>query len=813
MVHKHKIILLIVVLLLGGKVKTKDQNLMYINDEYLTKNFLAKIPLNDQAKTTYVNQSHFLFGDLQNFIEKYRYSKSIELSGFKELFSFTLTKKSLVELFFPRAKFGQNFQIENYISTNQMDIKMFDLKFLNLSSNGLQEAFLEDYSINFNQSVHSTLFDFVVKNYFSKVRVLKLSFNSIKTLKRDHFDIFSGDSDMPSNLEGLMLDNNNLKSLKYDTFYDLKNLKFLDLSSNGLKLVHPLTFSYPYFARSLFYLNLRDNRLSAVYNGMNGSFANLAHFYIDKNLDIQCDCGLEWMWRQRNQIQIDFDCSRINLCNLDQEPALFINNKNLDESSDISVIRNASKSWFAWTVFVDHLPPVIPYPYLISNDSKHNRNLISKLENQEKHVYYSWLFEDVVLNCSNKNETNNETTESAIIWKTQFGYFGNFDQINDSNHKIFKAFYTFNKLTKIHKHKKLKISDKFSAGSQSEIYINSDNNLVITKMRQVISGTFVCLSVSQDGTSSYEYKILVREGVSEYFIYSLFVSIISMIIPSILGLIICGICEYQADKNYPMTPPCYPTPMAITPPNFDFNEWMANAASYLPNLNIHETLDQVSKSLRRGMEKASVTVKSLGMTSGAYIYSMYEQSSQRLYDLKQYVPNINVPSINLNLPTMKYPPMGQLANRMRTGMGNMFWQFREFCGSSDLTHTPSIVDIQSDCSASSAVGRAYFMDQLNIKDNSRVNHGNLYRFLHLIKEESKIDKKLEPNLDGVIQSSLVTEVTEEIKPSTSGYQESKFCPNLNAKNEPSLCNIDDESLSNSIKDEIRIIDEVGLEHQ
>jgi hypothetical protein len=130
------------------------------------------------------------------------------------------------------------------------------------------------------------------------------------------------------------------------------------------------------------------------------------------------------------------------------------------------------------------------------------------------------------------------------------------------------------------------------------------------------------------------------------------------------------------------------------------------------------------------MEKASVTVKSLGVTSSAYIYSMYEQSSQRWSDIKQYVPTLNVP--NLTLPTMRYPAnMGQLANRMRMGMGNVFIHFREFCGTTDMTHTQSIVDLDAETNASSAVPRNYILDEL--KQHS--NRSNYYRLDFLLLSE------------------------------------------------------------------------------
>ncbi|CAF0904419.1 unnamed protein product [Brachionus calyciflorus] len=771
---------LIILLLLAFFFNLIQSELLYINDEYIKKNYLSDLSLNDRKSITFGQTPDLTLSNLQLTLQNdnYRYSKSIEISGFKSLVLLNSTKEpslNLIELFFPLGNYTHKNQIENLINSNRLDLNRFDLRHLNLSSNNFDESFLNGYSLKNIHNSHSTLFDLVLRKYFSKIYVLNLSFNRIQILQREHFELFSsGDSNkIPTNLEVIFLNNNELSSIKHDTFYDLKNLKFLDLSSNRLKIIHPLLISYS----NLNYLNLRFNNLKGVFNGLNGTLQNLTHFYLDGNKDLKCDCGLEWLWQRKNEINIDFNCGE-NFC-LNEEPNLFVNNENLDESSEISIIRKASKTWFGWTVFTDDLPPLIPYPYLISNQTKPEKELITQLENQEKHVYHSWLFSDVILKCSNRNESDYDNTESIILWKTQYGYFSNLNEfdidlasINKTSLNSYKIFYKFNKLTKIYKNKTIRISEKLGALSKSVIYVNEENNLVITNMRNLVSGPFVCLSINENDVKSYEYNILVRTGVSEYFIYSLFVSLISMIIPSIIGLIICCICEYQVDKNYPMTPPCYPTPMASTPPNFDFNEWMANAASYFPNLNIQETLEQVSKRLRKGMEKASVTVKSLGMTSTAYIYSMYEQSSQRWYDLKQYVPNINVPSINLslNLPNMRYPPMGQLANRMRIGMGNMFWQFREFCGSNDLTHTPSIVDIQADCSASNAVGKTYIMDQFNLHDNNRLNQENFYRFLDMIKEENKMDRENQEN--------NLNECRDESKPCTSGLNNGRIYPSM-----------------------------------
>ncbi len=421
----------------------------------------------------------------------------------------------------------------------------------------------------------------------------------------------------------------------------------------------------------------------------------------------------------------------------------------------------------------------------------------------EKHVFHAWRLKDVVLECSNLDPDKNDTDDSnsTIIWKTQYGYFGNIDtdlieslkgekdhlkhpNSSNANYNSFKVFYKMNKLTKISKNLSVVIGKYFGAETKSDFYVNNKSQLIVTNFRQPLAGPYTCISINENGIRMYEYDMHVRTGVNEYFIYSLFVSLISMIIPSFFGMIICCYCEYEADKNYPMTPACYPTPMANTPPNFDFNEWMANAAKYLPNvnLNIHDTLEQVNKKLRKGVEKATVTVKSLGLTSHAYLNSMYEQSTQRWSEMKGYRPSINMPT--LNLPSMKYPPVGQLANRMRMGVGNMLLQMREFCGTNDLTHTRSFNNLETDTNAFNQIGSTF----INIEqfDNSKPksshhHHGhsrlnsqyqNFYRFLHLMRETRNGHQISESesttpdsHQDDAIESSMSN--PNEIKPSTS----------------------------------------------
>ena len=107
--------------------------------------------------------------------------------------------------------------------------------------------------------------------------------------------------------------------------------------------------------------------------------------------------------------------------------------------------------------------------------------------------------------------------------------------------------------------------------------------------------------------------------------------------------------------------------------------------------------------------------------------------------MKSFVPTLNMP--NVSMPTMRYPPMGQLANRMKSGVGNMFVQLREFCGTSDLNHTASMVDLESDTNTINAVGKTYMMDQIggmtivDPMNPQHVNYTYYQKFLQMIRDE------------------------------------------------------------------------------
>ena len=696
------------------------------------------------------------------------YKNVLEISGYSNVFSLE-PNATLIDLIF-----GLNPEFDK----EQVQPQKFQMNVLDLSNNALTQHFLLGFAHSDEQhesQLNTTLYQLLASELFSKVSLLKLSFNNIQHLRRDHFELFVNQKDIKDTmLETLLLDSNDIHTIQHDTFYDLVNLKQLDLSRNKLKLIHPLTLQLSRFP-SLFWVDLSHNDLVAIFDFNESSeptttsqYSKLRHFYLNDNSEIKCDCALTWLLKLRNEIQFgsDFECTlqprnTISLKEVREEmlremcapvPELVVNTEKMERVSNIPLFKRLSKAWFAWTVIEDDLPVTTPMPYLVSQETNKTSQLFEEVV-EAKRVYHSWVLDDIVFECS-----VNDTTETAIVWKTQYGYLSNMDPnllrlfssyddhdltFSNNNTASYKIFYHLAGLTKIHKNFTIRVGRPWATQTKSEFYVNEKNQLVVTNLRNVISGPFSCMAINEHGMRVFEYDIHVRTGVSEYFILSLFVSLISMIVPSILGLIVCCVCEYEADKNYPMTPPCYPTPMTgSTPPNFDFNEWMQNAASYLPNINIHDTLEQVSKKLRKGMEKASVTVKSLGVTSSAYIYSMYEQSSQRLSDMRSYVPSLNVPT--LSMPSMRYPKL-ELTNRMRSGVGNMFIHFRQFCGTSDLAHTASIVNIESDTNASQAVGHhaAYMMEQLGSANSSTANANSFtyyQKFLQLIKEEQKRHK-------------------------------------------------------------------------
>lgn len=710
-------------------------NLVYpsVKNDYLKQIYFKEI----------INNSNSLIIDsnvnsdtetLKNLLNKAKYAKYIEIFNQSQIFSNDTDHQKticLVDLMFPLKIYGQRELIEAAIDANELALFRFQVQVINITYSGLTNHFLEAFTSR-PSLTYSTLFHRIVINYFGNLRLIKLSSNNFTHLEKKTFELFS-----KSPIEGILLDSNQLKTVRHDTFYNLPLLKFIDLSHNHLKLIHPLTFINSF---NIFMINLANNQLKALFSApnINNNQTNSLKYLYLKNNSLTCDNGLVWLFNRKNNMVLDdFECRynlsklikfdsivlEASLANYSSVPNINVDSSILEKSSYFSLLNMMSKQWFAWNVLIDVLPLTTSFPYLMSDD-KLNENLLQ----DEKHVYYAWYMSDLVLKCSSDSK-------STILWKTQFGYMSFMPEEN------YKIFYQMNTLTKVTQNLSVTVGKKFGGKTTSILFVNSKNELTVTNMRQAVSGPFVCISLNEKGIKTYEYDLYVRTGIGENFLNSLMASIALSLFTLTFGIILCCILEHKANKNFPQTPPYYPTPirtpMSSTPPNFDFNEWMSNAASYLPNINIHDTLEQVSKKLRKGMEKASVTVKSLGLTSTAYMYSVYEHSTQRWSDIKNYVPTLNVPTITMR--TMKYTPVSELANRMRTGVGNIFIPIGKFCGTSDLAHTASINNLQSDTNASNSIGKILILDQMDLT-NTPQNIQHQYKFLNFLKEESKKNK-------------------------------------------------------------------------
>ena len=540
---------------------------------------------------------------------------------------------------------------------------------------------------------------------FENLSFVDLSNNKLTRLNENQMNIFKMDRNdegeyMRVNIQVLKLDHNELSYIKFSSFKNFINLKYLDLSYNNLKYLHPMTI---HFNNHLELLDLSHNYIQEIYRQ---NYENLKYFYLNsENIALKCDCFLSDLYSkyQSNQLFIDdFKCinstfektiefKKLNYEELNED----CNNYNISigykvedslrKSTNYSLLAKLANRWFTWyimpenTVF-DILPKI---PMMLENYDNSSEKVVNLLANR---------LTTINITCEAAAEA--QSNSSFVIWKTPFGYF-----VRDEN---LKMFHKMSNLSKVFKLLKLETGPGRYSGANTfnKIYVSENNELIVTNFRQIYAGDYTCIVLNSLNYDSIKFNVKGRVGVSDHFLYCLAVSIISSLIPSIFGIIFCIVCEKQALDSFPMTPPVFPTPLdtlPTTPPNFDFNQWMSNTAS-----NIQGTLDQASKKLRKGIEKATVTVKSIGVTSTAYFYSVYEQSTQRLHTIKSY----KLPTLpTVSLPAMKYS--NQIATRMgrlRTGVADVFLQFREFCGSSDLTHTASIATIESDTNASATVG-------------------------------------------------------------------------------------------------------------
>jgi hypothetical protein len=341
-----------------------------------------------------------------------------------------------------------------FIQKDELNQDKFQLKSLNLTANGLTEQFLDIYSTTnlqliLQNSLVLTKLNHLVISYFSHVRLLKFTSNNFKHLEQKHFDLFS----KASQLEAVFLDSNQISSIRHNTFYSLTKLKYLDLSNNKLKILHPLTFSMPDLQLTL--LNLANNNLRTIFytpkyrdfnvsNSTNATYfestemslANLNYLYLKGNNDLTCDCGLLWLYYFQERVHYDnFTCNFIynreqtaNNASLEVDkslyisevvpfssikdenflkknckpPSIHVNTQSLDQTSSYTLFAHYSNQWFDWTLFLDKLPTTTPYPYLMSDEKMEEVN--SGLAEFNKYIDYLNRNDSEKINSSLENQ-------------------------------------------------------------------------------------------------------------------------------------------------------------------------------------------------------------------------------------------------------------------------------------------------------------------------------------------------------------------------------------------------------------------------
>lgn len=253
MTSRYIFIIVVVFIFLRTNEAQKYSNRFEASNEFLRQTYCNSdklVKMNRQDVLRISGPLEMSYIEIQSQIAANRDARSIEITNMP-LFFETLSNITIVEVFF-----------------DPMNRSQSNLKCLNLSSNGISDRFLEtpDYSIK------KTL----------DLRLLQLTGNKLKHLEKRHFIAYES-----APLEAVLLDYNQISSVRHDTFASLRSLKYIGLNNNKIKLIHPLTFSQ---TPNLLYVNLAYNRLQAIFKTTESEFVptnftlkSLKYFYLNGN--------------------------------------------------------------------------------------------------------------------------------------------------------------------------------------------------------------------------------------------------------------------------------------------------------------------------------------------------------------------------------------------------------------------------------------------------------------------------------------------------------------------------------------------------
>ncbi|CAF0958214.1 unnamed protein product [Rotaria sordida] len=243
-----------------------------------------------------------------------------------------------------------------------------------------------------------------------------------------------------------------------------------------------------------------------------------------------------------------------------------------------------------------------------------------------------------------------------IIWSTPFG---NLTSINSSNIDLL----SFNNDKPIYI-TLISLAGPLTARTRHKLHAFNTNHLSITQARTSLQHHFSCSGINMLGIYTYKFNFNVNTYAKKHALWLMMFTMIFGFVMSLIGIILCIILKYTYyySNDHIKTPPLYPTmtsnSAALTPPNFEFNQWLSLTAA-----NITGTLEQVRDKLRSGVQQVSGTIRQAAESSAAYFQSFRETSQQRfnfirVHTLSSLRSSGNIMRAGMNMLTVQVNSLG-----------------------------------------------------------------------------------------------------------------------------------------------------------
>ena len=149
------------------------------------------------------------------------------------------------------------------------------------------------------------------------------------------------------------------------------------------------------------------------------------------------------------------------------------------------------------------------------------------------------------------------------------------------------------------------LAGPFTARTQHTLHAFDGSRLSVTQARAALQHRISCSGVNMLGTYTYEFHFDIDTHVLHRALWQLiYTSGFGFFMALVAGALCITLKRTYYRRDHLKTPPIYPTmtpnSAARTPPNFELNQWLSEAAA-----NISGTLEQVRDKLRMGVQQVS----------------------------------------------------------------------------------------------------------------------------------------------------------------------------------------------------------------